>query len=56
MIVEVHDLDACDRLAVARGLPVTQTPTNQSWGHRSFCVIKPNGLTLYLFRERRRWR
>jgi hypothetical protein len=21
----------------------------QSWGHRSFCVREPNGLTLYVF-------
>jgi hypothetical protein len=32
-------------------LPIVQPLKDQSWGHRSFCVREPNGLTLYLFNE-----
>ncbi|MBV8879751.1 MAG: VOC family protein [Planctomycetaceae bacterium] len=51
MVIEVADVDDTHRRCVARKLPVTQPLTNQSWGHRSFCVREPNGLTLYLFSE-----
>jgi catechol 2,3-dioxygenase-like lactoylglutathione lyase family enzyme len=51
MVIEVPDVDAVHRRALDRGLPVTQAPTNQSWGHRSFCVREPNGLTIYFFSE-----
>lgn len=51
MVIEVSDADAAHRRAVERQLPVTQGLTNQSWGHRSFCLREPNGLTLYLFSE-----
>lgn len=51
IVVEVADVDAAHRRAAARKLPVTQPPTDQSWGHRNFCLTEPNGLTLYLFCE-----
>lgn len=51
MVIEVVDVDALHRRSVERRLPVTQGLTDQSWGHRSFCVREPNGLTLYLFSE-----
>jgi uncharacterized glyoxalase superfamily protein PhnB len=34
-----------------KGLPITLELKDQSWGHRSFCVRDPNGLTLYFFQE-----
>ena len=51
MVIEVPDADACYRRAVSQALPITHTLTNQSWGHRSFCVTEPNGLTIYLFHQ-----
>ena len=49
MVIEVPAVEALHHRAVERGLPVTQRLTDQSWGHRSFCVREPNGLTLYFF-------
>ena len=54
MVVEVDELEARYRKAVEKGLPITQELTDQEWGHRSFCVSEPNGLTLYFFREHRK--
>jgi len=51
MVIEVDDVDGQYRRAAAKKLPVVQPLTDQSWGHRSFCVREPNGLTLYLFSE-----
>ena len=51
MVIEVDQVEACYQRAVAKGLPITQALTDQAWGHRSFCVREPNGLTLYLFSE-----
>jgi uncharacterized glyoxalase superfamily protein PhnB len=51
MVIEVDQLEAQYQRAVARGLPIKQELTDQSWGHRSFCVCDPNGLTLYFFRK-----
>ena len=53
MVIEVDDLEARYKKAVEKGLPITQELTDQKWGHRSFCVSEPNGLTLYFFRENR---
>jgi catechol 2,3-dioxygenase-like lactoylglutathione lyase family enzyme len=51
MVIEVPDVEAHYQRAVAQGLPITQGLTDQDWGHRSFCIRDPNGLTLYFFRE-----
>ncbi len=51
MVIEVDDLEERYRRAVEKGLPIRQELTNQDWGHKSFCVRDPNGLTLYFFRE-----
>lgn len=53
MVIEVPAVEDFHRRAVERGLPVTQDLKDQSWGHRSFCVREPNGLTLYLFTDDR---
>ena len=49
MVIEVADVQEAYRRAVGRRLPVQQELTVQPWGHRSFCLKEPNGLTLYLF-------
>ena len=49
MVVEVEDVDNAFRRAVENQLPIQQDLKDQTWGHRSFCLREPNGLTLYLF-------
>jgi catechol 2,3-dioxygenase-like lactoylglutathione lyase family enzyme len=49
MVIEVADVDELHRRALDRNLPIQQEPKLQSWGHRSFCLREPNGLTLYFF-------
>ncbi|MGH7859947.1 MAG: VOC family protein [Candidatus Binatia bacterium] len=51
MVIEVEDVDRQYRRAVEKGLPIQQKITDQTWGHRTFCVREPNGLTLYFFSE-----
>ena len=51
MVIELEDLEGAYQSALDNELPIQQKLGNQSWGHRSFCVREPNGLTLYLFSE-----
>lgn len=51
MLIEVAEIEARYSRVVEKGLPVSQELKDQSWGHRSFCVRDPNGLTLYFFQE-----
>ncbi len=51
MVIEVADVEQTYRRVAERRLSVQQDLTTQPWGHRSFCVREPNGLTLYLFSE-----
>ena len=51
MVIEVEEIEGRYRGAVEKGLPISQELKDQSWGHRSFCVRDPNGLTLYFFQE-----
>ena len=51
MVIEVADVDEVHRRAHLKKLPVTEGLANQSWGHRSFCLREPNGLSLYIFSE-----
>ena len=50
MVIEVDQVQALYQRAVEKGLPIQQNLKDQQWGHRSFCVRDPNGLTLYFFR------
>jgi hypothetical protein len=50
-MIEVEDVELKYRQVIEKGLPVQQELTTQAWGHRSFCVREPNGLTLYFFSE-----
>jgi catechol 2,3-dioxygenase-like lactoylglutathione lyase family enzyme len=50
MVIEVDDLENCYRRAVEKGLTIKQELTNQEWGHKSFCLSDPNGLTVYFFK------
>lgn len=49
IVIEVDDLDARYKRVVEKGIALQQDLKSQSWGHRSFCVREPNGLTLYFF-------
>ena len=51
MVIEVEDVEQAYRRTIEKGLPIQQHLTTQVWGHRSFCVREPNGLTLYFFTE-----
>lgn len=51
MVIEVGDVEERYRRAAQKSLPIQENVTIQAWGHRSFCVREPNGLTLYFFSE-----
>jgi uncharacterized glyoxalase superfamily protein PhnB len=51
MVIEAEDVERMYRQVQGKGLPIQQELTTQTWGHRSFCVREPNGLTLYFFSE-----
>ena len=51
MVIEVEDVELMYRQVVEKELPIQQELTTQAWGHRSFCLWEPNGLTLYFFSE-----
>jgi len=53
MVIEVDEVDAQCQRVVKKGLPIQQELKDQEWGHRNFCVKDPNGLTLYLFQEKK---
>jgi catechol 2,3-dioxygenase-like lactoylglutathione lyase family enzyme len=54
MVIEVADVERAYERAAAKRLSIQQELTTHPWGHRSFCVREPNGLTLYLFSETRK--
>ena len=51
MVIEVDRVESLYQRALEKGLPIQQELKDQAWGHRSFCVREPNGLTLNFFRE-----
>ena len=51
MVIEVADVEQAYGRAVARRLPIRQELARQPWGHRTFRLQEPNGLTLCLFSE-----
>jgi len=51
MVIEMDQVEALYQSAVEKGLPIQNELKDQTWGHRSFCVREPNGLTLYFFSE-----
>ena len=51
MVIEVDQVESLYQRAVERGLPIQHELKDQRWGHRSFCIREPNGLTLNFFCE-----
>jgi predicted enzyme related to lactoylglutathione lyase len=49
MLIQVADVDQTYQRLVERGLPVLDAPTSHSWGHRSFRVSDPDGISVSLF-------
>ena len=51
MVIQVWKVDELYKKYKAMGIPVKQEIVDQSWGHRSFSVLEPNGLVLFFFEE-----
>ena len=51
MVIEVEQVESLYQRAVEKGLPIQHELKDQKWGHRSFCLREPNGLTLNFFSE-----
>ena len=51
MVIEVDQVENAYQRALDNKLAIQEELGVRSWGHRSFCVREPNGLTLYLFSE-----
>jgi len=51
IVIETDDVDQLYKEISERGLNITDGLTNQKWGHRSFRVSDPNGVSLYFFSE-----
>jgi len=51
MVIEVEQVDSLYQRTVEMGLPIQEELKDQAWGHRSFCIREPNGLTLNFFSE-----
>ena len=51
MVIEVDQVEVLYQSAVEKGLPIQHELKDQTWGHQSFCIREPNGLTLYFFSE-----
>ena len=50
-VIQVWDIDDLFQRLKAVGVPFEQEITDQSWGHRSFSVVEPNGLILLFIQE-----
>ena len=51
MCIQVWNIDKLFRNYTEIGIPFKQKIVNQSWGHRSFSIIEPNGLVLFCYQE-----
>ncbi|KAK9812947.1 hypothetical protein WJX72_006179 [[Myrmecia] bisecta] len=49
VVMEVDNVEAMYRQAVAQGLPIKHKLAKQSWGHETFSLVEPNGLVIYMF-------
>lgn len=51
MCIQVWNIDELHERYKSIGVPFQQEVTDQTWGHRSFSVLEPNGLVLFFFQE-----
>ena len=49
IVVETDDVDAWYGRVLDKGLPIKEELTDQEWGHRSFRLVDPNGIEVYVF-------
>lgn len=49
MVIEVEQIEELYERVREYDVPIQDDLVNRSWGHRSFCVREPNGLTIYFF-------
>jgi catechol 2,3-dioxygenase-like lactoylglutathione lyase family enzyme len=51
MCIQVWKIDELFEDYQKKEIPFKQKIVDQSWGHRSFSVIEPNGLIIFFFQE-----
>jgi len=51
IVIETDDVDALYERLLSREINITEGLKNQKWGHRSFRVSDPNGVSLYFYCE-----
>lgn len=49
MVLEVEDVDKIYESFLAKALNFKQHVTDQSWGHRSFSIVDPNDIVLFMY-------
>jgi len=49
MVIQVEGVDELYKTYKDKGIPFKQHLTNQSWGHRSFSILDPNGIVLFMW-------
>ena len=49
IVVEADDVDAWYGRVVEKGLPIKEPLMDQEWGHRSFRLVDPDGIELFVF-------
>lgn len=52
MCIQVMQIDDLFEKYNLLAVPFKQKITDQSWGHRTFTVLDPNGIALYFFEEK----
>ena len=49
MGIETGDVDSWYERVLEKGLPIREELMNQEWGHRSFRLVDPDGIEIYVF-------
>ncbi|MEM8895459.1 MAG: VOC family protein [Bacteroidota bacterium] len=51
MCIQVWNIDELFKKYKSLAVPFQQEIVDQTWGHRSFSIVEPNGLVLFFFQE-----
>lgn len=49
VVIEAEDVDAWYKQVLKKRLPIKEQLTDQEWGHRSFRLVDPDGIELFVF-------
>lgn len=49
IVFETDDVDSWYERVRQKGLPIKEGLINQEWGHRSFRLVDPDGIEVYVF-------